>query len=426
MLGAERSTATLSRYGCACAVWVAGALLGVAAQAQSVEQLRNLSLQELGQIDVTSVSRRPEPLAEAAAAVYVITAQDIRRSGARSLPEVLRLAPNLEVARLNAHTYTITARGFNSPESANKLLVMIDGRSVYSPLGSTVFWETLDVDIDDIERIEVISGPGGTLYGANAVNGVINVITKPSSQTQGGLADLGAGNQDGIGLLRYGGKIPGFGTYRVYGTGFGEGDTLPVLAADRSSDAWHGGQVGFRADGTIDHDALMLQGDLYKNQVVPVTERAMGGSLLGRWTRALDAGSSLSVQAYYSDDVRLLSGLRDALATYDAQAQYTATIGIHQLVAGAGARAWREGIFTSGPFFFASPEATLYLGNVFAQDEVALRPNLKLTFGSKLEVDSLSGLNPLPTIRLGWSATPGLFLWSAASRAVRTPSRIDR
>ncbi|HJU17271.1 MAG TPA: TonB-dependent receptor [Stellaceae bacterium] len=403
-----------------------------AAHAQSIEELRQLSLKQLGEVEITSVSLRPEPLSQAVASVYVISHADILRSGATTLPEVLRLAPNLEVARLNAFTYTITARGFSSPESANKLLVLIDGRSVYSPLGSTVFWDALDVNLDDVERIEIVSGPGGTLYGANAVNGVINVVTRGSSQTQGGLADLGGGTIDRHGTVRYGGRLGDFATYRVYGVGFQQGDTTPVLPIDRSHDSWHGGQAGFRADGKAGADAYVLEGDIYNNQVdgsgrFADDARVLGGSLTGHWTRRLDADSSLALLAYYSRDIRVLPGsIRDELDTYDAQIQYNLAVGAHQIVSGAEFRTYDEGVFSAGPFFFPMPREFIYLGNVFAQDEIALRPDLKLTLGSKLETDSLSGPHFLPTLRLGWQAAPGAFLWSAVSRAVRTPSRIDQ
>ena len=396
------------------------------ADAQTVEQLRALSLEQLGNIEISSVSRRPEPLNEAAAAIFVIGAADIRRSGATSLPEVLRLAPNLEVARLNAFTYTITARGFNSPESSNKLQVLIDGRSVYSPLASTVFWDAVNVDLDDVERIEVVSGPGGTLYGSNAVNGVINVITKNSADTQGLLADIGGGTMDRNGTFRYGGRIDAGTTYRAYGTGFDRGDTKPVSPTDFSYDAFHGGQVGFRTDRTSGQDAYTLQGDLYDHAVIRNVERLFGGNMLGRWTRQLDSGGSLQFQAYYMNDNRLSTGLHDTLSTYDVQVQHNMAVGDHQIVSGVEARAWREGIFTSGPFGFAQPVQMLYLGSVFAQDEYALRPDLKLTVGLKLSDETLAGFDALPNIRLGWQAVPSVFLWSAVSRAVRTPSRIDQ
>lgn len=190
------------------------------AQARSVEELQNLSIEQLGNLSVTSVSRRPEKLSDAAAAIYVISAEDIRRSGAVRLTEVLRMAPNLEVAQQDGQAYAISARGFNSSLDANKLPVMIDGRSIYLPIHSETFWDRLQVPLDDIERIEVISGPGGTQRGANAVNGVIDVITKKTGDTLGGLVDLKMGPVDQNGLVQFGGNFGANGAYRVYGQGW--------------------------------------------------------------------------------------------------------------------------------------------------------------------------------------------------------------
>jgi len=209
--------------------------------------LLNMSLDELSNIQITSVSKKAEPLSKAAAAVYVITNEDIRRYGATTIPEALRLAPNLQVARVNAHDYAITARGFNST-TANKLLVMIDGRSVYTPLFSGVFWDVQDVMLEDIDRIEVISGPGGTLWGSNAVNGVINIITRKSSDTQGGLLAAGGGNKEQGGVIRYGGRLDDDTTFRVYGKGFEQTNTVRTRGDYSTRDAWNKEQVGFRAD----------------------------------------------------------------------------------------------------------------------------------------------------------------------------------
>lgn len=395
-------------------------------QPSSVESLRTLSIEQLGNIEITSVQKRPEPLSTAPASVFVITQEDIRRSGATSIPEVLRLAPNLEVAQLNAYQYTITARGFNSPESANKLLVLVDGRSVYTPLASTVFWETLNPLLDDIERIEVISGPGGTLYGANAVNGVINIITRNSADTQGGLVDSGIGNGQRDAAGRYGGRINDHTTYRVYGNGFQRSGTTRVQSTDLTSDSWQGGQTGFRVDSTLDRDAYTLQGDYYDNHVVSATEQTYGENLLGRWTRTLDNGSSLQVQSYFSNDVRLIPMLKDGLQQYDLQAQNDMMLGRHHVVWGAEERVWQEDIISSGSFFFAQPTKTMNVADLFAQDEITLAPAWRLTLGGKGEENTYSGFSFLPNVRLGWQVTPRHFLWSAVSQAVRDPSRIDR
>ncbi|MFZ3236119.1 MAG: TonB-dependent receptor plug domain-containing protein [Stellaceae bacterium] len=403
-----------------------GAIAGAGARAQSVEDLGKLSIEDLAHLEVTSVTKSPEPVSRAAAAVYVITADDIVRSGATNLPEVLRLAPNLEVARLNAYNWAITARGFNSPESDNKLLVQIDGRSVYSPLADTVFWDQVDVPLDNIERIEVISGPGGTLYGANAVNGVINIITKDSHDTQGGLQDGGGGNQARQDTLRYGGRIGDDATYRVYGYGFDRASTPPYHGADIPSDAFFGGQTGFRVDGNSGANAYTMEGDLYDHSIVDNNGQFWGGNLNGFWSRRLENGSTVKLQAYYESDNQTVPSLLERLDTYDVQAQQNMKLGINQLVWGAEGRAWQEDLFSSGAFFFAQPTKLLWLGNVFAQDEISLRSNLVLTLGMKAEYYTFTGLSPLPNIRLGWQATPDVFFWTAVSRAIRTPSRIDR
>jgi iron complex outermembrane receptor protein len=400
----------------------------LAQTATTVADLSRLSIDELANVEIESVSKRPEPLSQAAAAVYVISADDIRRSGATSLPEALRLAPNLEVARINAYEYTITARGFNSPEASNKLQVLIDGRSVYSPLGSTVFWEGIDIPMSQIVRIEVISGPGGTLYGANAVNGVINVITKGSADTQGFVVDAAAGSTDRTGTASYGGAIGDAATFRLYATGFDRSATLAVDPTDHTNDAWHGGQVGFRVDGTQDGNGFTVQGDLYNNDTYNMfLERAWGGNALARWSTALDDGSTLGVKAYYDQDNRVEPGLKDLVTTYDVQAQENTTLWQnHQFVWGGEFRLFRETLVSDSIFGFAQPTATISLGNAFVQDQFPITSDLKATFGIKLEDNSLSGLDYMPNGRLAWQANADTLFWAAISRAVRTPSRIDR
>src|SRR5690606_25180380 len=232
---------------------------------QDLPDLSRLSLEELAQIEVTSVSRRPEPVSAAAAAIYVIDAEDIRRSGATSLPEALRLAPNLQVQRVNAGEYAITTRGFNGYETANKLLVLIDGRSVYSPLHSGVFWDARYVPLEDIARIEVISGPGGALYGANAVNGVINIITRSAEDTLGARAYVGVGTEDRTAAIRYGGRLGESGAWRAFVSGFERDDSLRADGSD-ATDATTGVRTGFRVDWAAGRDRLMLQGAAFETE----------------------------------------------------------------------------------------------------------------------------------------------------------------
>jgi iron complex outermembrane recepter protein len=396
------------------------------AAAQTVEELRRLSIEDLANVEITSVSKRPQPLSQAPASVYVITSEDIRRSGAASIPEVLRLAPNLQVARLDAASYAISARGFNSFQAANKLLVLIDGRSVYTPLHGGVFWDQQQVMLEDIDRIEVISGPGGTLWGANAVNGVINIITKHSRETQGGLVGFQLGNLDKGASARYGGELGDNGTYRIYALGFERGDTV-LPDGDSAGDDWDGIQTGFRMDLRGVDDAFTLQGDLYDNELDADASNS-GGNLLARWNRDLGAGSALEVQAYYDRADRSALGVDDSLETFDIEAQHTLPLGTrHEIVWGGGYRLTEdEFINRLNPFVLDPQSDTVQLGNLFVQDGITLSDDLTLTLGTKFEYSGYTGFEYLPSARLAWQVSDTALLWSAVSRAVRTPSRIDR
>ncbi|MDB5408250.1 MAG: TonB-dependent receptor, plug [Rhodospirillales bacterium] len=409
-------------------VALAVALVSVGvARAQSLEELRNLSIDDLANIEITSVSKRPEALSQAPSAIFVITADDIRRSGAASLPEALRLAPNLEVARINSQDYTISARGFNSANAADKLLVLIDGRSIYSPFFHNVNWNQNEVMLDDVDRIEVISGPGGTLWGANAVNGVINIITKSSQETQGGLVDLKYGSFDQSGAGRWGGKAGDNATYRAYAQGFGRGQTKIAATGANGLDGWNGRQAGFRSDWKGRADGLTVQGDMYENQF-DSGGRSNGGNLLGRWTRQLNAGSTLELQTYYDRaDESPSVGIHDNVNTFDLQLQHVFPLGARQeIVWGAGQRVWSDRFVPVNGAAIVPGNETLALTNVFAQDTISLLASLKLTIGMKLEYNTLSGLEPMPNLRLAWQVDPSNLLWTAVSRAAETPSRLDR
>jgi iron complex outermembrane recepter protein len=399
-----------------------------AADAPRARDLADLSLEELANIPVTSVSKHPESLADAPASIFVITAEDIRRSGATRLPEALRLAPNLEVAQSNASSYAISARGFNST-TANKLLVLIDGRIVYTPLFSGVFWDAQDVMLEDVERIEVISGPGATLWGANAVNGVINVITRRSSDTQGALAYVRAGNLERGYGARYGGAM-GDGSYRVYGRSFDVFNTSSASGAT-ASDGWGRAQVGFRTDWGTTANGFTIQGDAYRgkiDQLVGNDSTISGGNLLGRWNRDLAQWGGLQVQAYFDNTERDIPGtFGEHLNIFDFEFQHSPrALGAHAITWGAGYRYGVDSVTNSALIAFLPPDRNLRWSNVFAQDEIALRNDLKLTVGAKFENNYYTGTDFMPSVRLAWKPEPQRLLWGAVSRAVRAPSRIDR
>ncbi|MDP3175930.1 MAG: TonB-dependent receptor [Phenylobacterium sp.] len=404
-------------------------LSAAAARAETSSDLARMSLEELSNVEVTSVSKRPERIAEAAASVFVLTNDDIRRSGVQSVAEALRLAPNLGVQRVDALDYGISARGLNGFESANKLLVLIDGRSVYSPFFSGVEWSQLHPDLPDLDRIEVVSGPGGTLWGANAVNGVVNIVTRPADQTQGlaGLAAGGAGYQSYT--ARYGGRLGADGAFRIYGRAYDRADS--IRDGSSAADGWKGGQLGFRTDFDRGPTHLTLQGDAYHDRVpsqIPASPngKLVGQNLLVRWTQAWSDDADFEVQAYYDRYERIARGILDGVRTYDIQAEQRLTIGQHQLVFGAGHRVWKDRFanFVNG-FVLDPPTRRSELSNAFVQDQVALG-DVTLTVGVKAEHSTLGGTEWMPNVRLAWRQSPNTLLWGAASSAVRNPSRLDR
>jgi iron complex outermembrane receptor protein len=395
--------------------------------ATTTTDLTELSLDELMNVEVTSVSKKAERLSDAATSIFVITQEDIRRSGYTSIPEILRLAPNLQVARVDSSQYAITARGFNST-TANKLLVLIDGRTVYTPLFSGVFWDVQDTLLEDIERIEVISGPGGTLWGSNAVNGVINIITRRSQDTTGGLVSLGAGTKERGAGVRYGAKLGEDTTFRVYGKGFNR-DPLTVGNGTGVQDWWNKGQVGFRADWSRGSDALTLQGDGYTGTIAQVGDdkSISGANLLGRWNTTLQNGSTLQIQGYFDRTRRVYPGsFSELLDTYDIEAQHRFKLATrHEIVWGGGYRMMHDAVTNSTGLAFLPNVRPLTRINGFIQDSIALQERLTLTLGVKLETNSYSGLEVQPNVRLAWKFRDDALLWSAISRAVRTPSRLD-
>jgi iron complex outermembrane receptor protein len=405
-------------------------LARTAAAAQSQRELVDLSLEELSNLVVTTVARRPEALQITPSAVQVITAEDIRRSGATRIAEALRLASNLQVAQIGSDGWAVSARGFNSA-LANKLLVMIDGRSIYSPLFAGTFWEAHDVPLYDVERIEVISGPGGTLWGANAVNGVINIITRPASESQGLLLRAGGGNElRGAGALRYGGALGDSAHYRVYG----QQAKRDGVQFSNGTDAPNGseiGQAGFRMDWKVSQlDAVTLQGDANESrtdQAVLGDAVARSENILARWTRTLSGSDSLQLQAYYDSAYRLSPGrYRDRLDVVDAELQHRFRAGsAHEVVWGLTYRHLQDH-FTGAAFSMDPADVSLRRVGGFAQDEITLKPDrLYLTVGAKVEDNEYTDVEWQPSVSLAWRFQPNRLLWGSVSRAVRTPSRLD-
>jgi iron complex outermembrane receptor protein len=418
---------------------------GAQQPAPGASDVADLDIEELGRIRITSVSRRPEPASHATAAVFVITREDIRRSGASSLPEALRLAPGLQVARVTARDWSITARGF-AEQSPNKLLVLVDGRAIYSPLFAGTFWDVQDVVMEDVDRIEVILGPGATLWGSNAVNGVINVITRSAADTRSRLLAVHAGTAEHLNATaRYGTALGAGGALRVYGS-FLDRAPSHLAGGELGEDDWQQGQGGFRADlDAGSRDRLTFQGDLYAasgsqdvrgavlgppfTRVVDDELDTHGGNLLARWSRSLGEASDLQVQAYYDRSIRKLPSSygRIAVDIADIDMQYRLPLSRrHDFVWGLGYRINSDTVSGTFPTALVPGARTTHLVTGFAQDEIELSPERwYLTLGAKLEHNDLSGLELQPNVRVLWLPAAGHTVWSAVSRAVRIPSRLD-
>ena len=401
------------------------------------------SLEQLLNVQVTSVSKKDQKLAKAAAAIFVIRQEDIRRSGAADLADALRLAPGVDVARINANSWAISIRGFNSRYS-NKVLVLVDGRSVYTPSFSGVFWEHIDMPLEDIERIEVIRGPGATVWGANAVNGVINIITKSAKATKGGLLSSGSGSEvweDG--LLRYGAPAGRTGAWRVFGRYFNTA-TSPQPDGSDSADGWNRVHGGFRSDWDLSpRDALTVQGDLFSNRMsetlrtsfIPTpldrifTQRldATGGNLLARWSHTSRAGSETVLQTYYDAYRRTDFAIPETMRAFDIEFQHHLAAGSrHDIVWGLGYRRTASGITAGYPITFSPPFRKDNLFSAFVQDEIQVTGTLWWTLGCKLEHNAYTGFEYEPSTRLAWTPSSHSTLWAAASRAIRQPARIDQ
>lgn len=414
-------------------------------QDKELETLKKLSLEELMELEVTSVSRRPEKLLQTPSAIQVVTGDDVGRFGASTLPEALYLAGNLQVGQRTAHSWAISSRGFNT-ELANKMLVLVDGRTVYTPLFSGVFWDRHDYVLGDINQIEVISGPGGTLWGANAVNGVISITSKTARETQGLFAEVSVGNElKALASLRYGGKLGKNTHYRVYGK-YGNRDGSVYADSTDVNDSWTMAQAGFRIDSEPRMNTLFtLQGDTYRNDGgIPAGGDATinGSNILGRWSRMFADSSDIRLQMYYdrtdlvmptpafvANGITLAPAgdFRDVLNTIDLDFQHHLDIGsINHLVWGAGYRFTDDEVTNSPSLGFLPTTLKQNLFSLFAQDEISITRSLVLTAGTKLEHNAYTGFVLEPNGRLRWSINDTQMIWAAASRAVRIPSRIDR
>jgi iron complex outermembrane recepter protein len=413
------------------------------AQAPPDPDLSTVSLEDLMNIQVTSVSKKEQKLSKTGAAIFVITQDDIRRSGATNIPDLLRLAPGVDVAQVDANRWAISIRGF-SDQHANKVLVLIDGRSVYSPSFSGVFWDMVDVPLEDIERIEVIRGPGGTVWGANAVNGVINIITKSAQATQGGLVSAGTGSQDRAdALVQYGGQAGPDGDYRVFGKYF---NTASSAFPDgrQAADGWSGGHFGFRSDWNLSQrDSLTVQGDLlYSDESQTITTlfsnalplaktltnplEATAANILGRWNHTRANGSQMSLQVYDDYSRHVDTGFADTQNTVDVDFEHHLAIGSrNDVVWGLGARIINSE-YGAGYDFTIIPNSRLdSLYSAFLQDQLKLTDSLSLTIGSKFEHNAFTGFEYEPSVQLVWTPTEKQTVWFSASRAIREPSPID-
>ena len=418
---------------------IVGALLGperIAAQptqaaASLAQDLKRLSIEELAQIDVTSVSRRVEKRSETAAAISVIDSDEISRSGLTALSDTLRLADGIDVARVNSSTWAVSLRGFTT-NPANKLLVLMDGRSLYSPLTSGTFWDAQDTLLADIDRIEVIRGPGGAVWGANAVNGVINVITKDAQSTIGDYVSVAAGSDEHVhAAARHGGRV-GAGAYRVYGKYRQRGATLFTATGQSAGDPVQTGQGGFRVDSGRQGPATwFIEGAAYRG-TNGFSDRPDGdiggGNLLGRWTRAFSGSSAFQAQAYYDGTHRKVPlQFTETRHTVDVDLQQRLRAADrHSIVFGGGARFSRGNDVGIAGFFFEPAVRSNTLFNLMVQDEIVLkRDRVYLTLGSKFERNDFTGFEVQPTIRGRWTPDARQTAWAAVSRAVRLPTRLD-
>jgi iron complex outermembrane receptor protein len=416
----------------------------ISAQATSQSDLSQVSLEDLMNIKVTSVSKTDQKMSEVAAAIFVISDEDIRRSGATNIPDLLRMVPGMDVSQINANTWAVSARGFDG-QFSNKLLVLIDGRAVYTPLLGGVNWDTQDVPLEDIDRIEVIRGPGATIWGANAVNGVINIVTKKAEDTKGSLVSGGGGTVGkGFGTVQYGGSFPGDTSYRIFVKYLNNG-SLPDADGAIGEDNWNLLHGGFRADKNVGtKDSLTVQGDMYTGEEgasiihiysidppvvddLNVNTEMSGGNILARWNHTFSSRSDTTLQFYYDSYKRSGPESAESRKTIDFDFSHHIDWGSRQDVVWGGGyrRTWDTDIGTIDQAFNPSSIA-LQLFTLFVQDTFALRPDrLFLTAGTKVEKSYFSGYDLDPCVRLAWTPSKTMTLWGAISIAARSADRRD-
>ena len=411
-------------------------------------EAREFTLDQLMNARIYSVSKKTEKLSTAASAITVITEEDIRRSGVNNIPDALRLVPGMQVGRVDSETWAISARGFNNV-FANKLLVLQDGRSIYTPLFSGVFWDEKDTLLEDLDRIEVIRGPGATLWGANAVNGVVNIITKPADETQGWLATAGGGSEDRAMVgARYGGKLSDNAYYRVYGK-YANHDSSETPNGGDAQDSWQMGRGGFRTDWKpTDQNLFTFEAEGYggkENQtfIVPANPTVLGspgstlladdktvagGNVLSRWTHSFSENSDFRLQTYYDTTRRVSAVFEEKRDTADVDFQHRFPLGDrNDILWGAGYRFTHDNIGNTPIVALNPDERTIHLFNTFLQDEIELvRDRVHLTLGTKVEYNSYTHFELQPGGRLAWTPNDNQTVWGSISRAVRTPSRAER
>ena len=414
------------------------ALMATPAWAAAPQDPTWLSLEELMAIEVSSAAKRPQRLADASTAIYAIGRDEIRRSGATNLPDLLRTVPGVQVSRIDASRYAVSIRGFSNRYSG-KLLVLQDGRSLYNPLFAGTYWEAQDVLLEDVERIEVIRGSGGTLWGANAVNGVINIITRHARETEGTYAEAKAGNLESGMAIRHGAKLGEDGYFRAYAK-LDKHGAMDAPNGQSANDAWDQKRAGFRADMNLNaEDALTVQGDVYDGKAdqsvlklseqtlttsfEPDTAKLRGANVLLRWAHQTNAESNWQLQAYLDHSKSNDTIMSQKIDTLDVEWQQRLKLTATQdLTWGLGVRRIEESL-KGGFTVDSSPQSNnnmLYSG--FVQDEIQLKPDLTLTLGSKIEHNDNTGVEVQPSVRMLWKATPTDSFWAAVSKAVQTPT----